>query len=191
MKNYIFLLMSLIIYGAADAQARRHCFLAKDESRAQLHYVNQYDPSQDWTIKLEKGCRDIRLLENDRVLVSFPDGYAEYDLKTRAQKICVRQAEFCNIETVTRLENGNTVLGANLKGVTFFEVDPSGKLIREVNFPNLHTIRLMRFSPEGHFMFGANKDHVIEADWQGNILVDFQVEGAQHIYWVKKLASVM
>ncbi|MBI9017634.1 MAG: hypothetical protein JEZ07_10290 [Phycisphaerae bacterium] len=185
--KFLAILLVLIVLSTAGAQTIRHRFLAKDESRSQLHYVNQLDPSQDWTIKLEKGCRDIRLLGKDRVLVSFADGYGEYDLNNQQQLIRIKNEEYRNTETATRLDNGNTILGANRDGITFFELDPAGEFIRKVNFPNLNTIRLMRLSPEGNFMFGANTDHVIEANWQGEILVDFTVEGAKHIYWVKKL----
>jgi outer membrane protein assembly factor BamB len=190
MKVLCLLVGLFVVCAGANGKVRQHRFLAKDESRAQLHYVNQFDPSQDWTIDLgAKGCRDIRLLKNDRVLVSFADGYAEYDLKTQEQKVRVGKREFHKTETVTRLANGNTVLGANLNGITFFEVNPSGKQVRKVNFPNFNTMRLMRLSPEGHFLFGANINHVIEANWDGEILVDFQIEGAKHIYWVKKLRA--
>ena len=164
----------------------KHRFLMKDESRAQLHYVDQFDPSQDWTLKLEKGCRDIRLLENNRVLVSFPDGFAEFSINTREKIHEVRRAEFKNTETVTRLPNGNTVLGANKKGITFFEVTPTGEVTREVNFTGLRTLKLMRLSPENHFLFGANTNHVIEADWTGTVLTDIQVPASKHIYWIKK-----
>jgi hypothetical protein len=171
---------------AADAKEIKHVFLAKDESRAQLHFVNQFDSSKDWTIKLEKGCRDIRLLKNNRVLVSYTDGYAEFDLTTQ-KKICeLRNAQFNKTETITRLPNGNTILGANQNGVTFFEVAPKGKIVRKVNFPQFKTMRLMRLSPEGHFLFGANTDHVIEADWDGTIHTDLKVPDAKHIYWIRK-----
>jgi len=165
----------------------KHQFLAKDESRAQLHYVNQLDSTQDWTIQLVKGCRDIRLLKNKRVLVSYPDGYAEFDLTTQKKIHEVRRKELIKTETVTRLPNGNTVLGANRNGITFFEVTPKGRTVRQVNFPKLHTLRLMRISPEGNLMFGANTDHVIVARWDSTILTDFRVTGAKHIYWIKKL----
>jgi hypothetical protein len=184
-KNICVVLFFLL---GLNASAKiKHQFLAKDESRAQLHYVNQFDPSQDWTIPLVKGCRDIRLLKNNRVLVSFPDGYAEFDLTTRKKTHEVRRKKFKKTETVTRLPNGNTILGANRNGITFFEVTQKGRIVRQVNFPQLHTLRLMRISPEGNLMFGANTDHVIVARWDSAIITDFRVPGAKHIYWIKKL----
>ncbi|MDF7826145.1 hypothetical protein P4B35_19090 [Pontiellaceae bacterium B12227] len=173
----------------SGAKEIKHRFLAKDESRAQLHYVDQFDSSNDWKIQLEKGCRDIRLLESNRVLVSHTDGYAEFDLATRKKVAEVRDPRFRKTETVTRLPNGNTILGANKKGITFFEVKSGGAVVREANFPQFQTMRLMRLSPQGHFLFGANTDHVIEADWSGKVYADFQVPGAKHIYWIRKMDS--
>jgi hypothetical protein len=183
------LLCILLFAVSASAETIKHRFLAKDESRAQLHYVDQFDASNDWTIKLKKGCRDIRLLDNNRVLISYTDGFAEFDLSSQTKLHEMHRTGFKKTETVTRLPNGNTVLGANQNGITFFEVKSDGAIVREVNFPQFNTMRLMRFSPEGHFMFGANTNHVIEAGWSGNVLTDFKVPGAKHIYWVRKLDS--
>ncbi|VGO19675.1 hypothetical protein [Pontiella sulfatireligans] len=181
------LILALLICGGAQAESIKHRFLAKDESRAQLHYVDQLDASNDWTIKLEKGCRDIRLLENNRVLVSFPDGYAEFDLATQKKVHEVHDPQFKKTETATRLPNGNTILGANKNGVTCFEVTAEREIVRQINFPQFKTMRLMRLSPEGRFLFGANTDHVVEADWSGKVHADFTVPGAKHIYWIKKM----
>lgn len=183
-KSILLLLMAAM---TANAGEIKHRFLAKDESRAQLHYVDQFDAANDWTIKLPKGCRDIRLLKNNRVIISHTDGYAEFDLATQEKVAEVRDPQFKNTDTVVRLPSGNTVLGANKAGITFFEVTPKGTIVRQVNFPKLNTMRLMRLSPEGHFLFGANTDHVIEADWSGKVITDFKVPGAKHIYWIKKM----
>jgi hypothetical protein len=181
--------MCLFVAINSHANEIKHRFLAKDESRAQLHYVDQFDPSKDWTIKLPKGCRDIRLLENHRVLVSHADGYAEFDRATQKKMAEVRDPRFRKTETVTRLPNGNTILGANKDGVTFWEITPNGSIVRTVNFPRFKVMRLMRLSSEGHFMFGANTDRIIEADWNGTIHANIKVPGAKHIYWIRKMNS--
>lgn len=189
MSRIIGVLAIVFMVSVSFAEGIKHRFLAKDESRFQLHYVDQFDSSNDWTIQLEKGCRDIRLLENNRVLVSYSDGFAEFDLRTQKKVAEVRNPKFSKTETVTRLPNGNTILGMGRRGISFAEVDPAGNVVQAVNFPKLHTIRLMRLSPEGHFMFGANTDRVIEADWTGKILVNLRLEGAKHIYWIRKLET--
>jgi hypothetical protein len=99
----------------------------------------------------------------------------------------VHDPAFAGTETVARRSNGNTLLGANRDGVTFFEIDPSGKVVRRVNFPPFKGMRLARLSPEGHLLFGANTDHLIVADINGNVLRDIKVPGARHIYCVEDM----
>lgn len=181
--------LTLFVAITSSAADIKHCFLAKDESRAELHYVDQFEPANGWTLKLIKGCRDIQLLDHNRVLVSFADGFAEFDMATQKKVLEIRKPEFKKTESIIRLPNGNTVLGANQKGVTFFKMTAKGEILRKVNFPQYNTIRLMRLSSEGHFLFGANTDHVIVANWNGKVLEDFQVPDAKHIYWVKQLNS--
>ena len=170
-----------------DAAEIKHRFLAKDESRAQLHYVNQLDPSQDWTIQLPKGCRDIRRAGNNHLLVSHPDGYLEYDLDTQKQLKQVVVKKSAKIESLERLPNGHTILAGRAGCITFYELDVNDQLVRSKAFKQYQNIRLFRLSPEGHFLFGANTDHVVEADWNGTVYADFQVPGGKHIYWIKKL----
>lgn len=181
------LVASLVMISAVQAAEIKHCFLAKDESRPGLHYVDQFNPANDWDIPLVKGCRDIRLLDNNRVMVSYADGYAEFDLGTQEKVFELHRPEFTKTETVNRLPNGNTVLGMNGKGTAFAEVTPAGDIVCSVTFPKFYGLRLMRFSEEGHLLFGANNDHVIEADWDGTVYADIQVPDAKSIYWVKKL----
>jgi hypothetical protein len=177
----------LCISAAVNGSDVKHRFLAKDESRAQLHYVNQLDPSQDWTIQLPKGCRDIRRAGNNRLLVSHPTGYLEYDLSTQKQLKQVVVKKSAKIESLERLSNGHTILAGRAGCITFYELDENDQLIRTKAFEQFKNIRLFRLSPEGHFLFGANTDHVIEADWNGTVYADFQVPGGKHIYWIKKL----
>lgn len=183
------LLASLAMVSAARAVEIKHRFLAKDESRPGVHYVDQFDPSNDWDIKLPRGCRDIRLVDGDRLLISHPDGYLEYDLTTQnlIKKTVVKEGAL--IQSLERLPNGHTILGGGKKFTTFYELDENDQLLREVSFERYGQLRLMRLSPEGHFLFGANLDQVIEADWSGNVYQDFAVplKGVKRVYWVKKM----
>jgi hypothetical protein len=116
----LFVLTAALFWAAMNEAAEiKHSFLAKDESRAQLHYVSQFDPSQDWTIQLPKGCRDIRRTGNNRLLVSHPDGYLEYDLSTQKQTKQVVVKKGAKIESLERLPNGHTILAGRAGCITF------------------------------------------------------------------------
>jgi hypothetical protein len=182
-------LILIVLFAAAAAGSAeiQHRFLAKDESRAQLHYIDQFEPSNDWTIPLPKGCRDIQPAKDNRLLVSHPDGYLEFDLTTQKQLKQVVVKKGAQIESAERLPNGHTVLAGRNGCITFYELDGNDRPVRSQSFEQYKNIRLFRLSPEGHFLFGANDDHVVEAGWDGTVYADFQIPGARHIYWVKKL----
>jgi hypothetical protein len=65
----------------ATAPAIRHRFLAVDESRKALHFVDEYDRKQDWSVA--GNFRDIQLIGGFRVALSDGLGVTVVDLKTK------------------------------------------------------------------------------------------------------------
>ena len=173
---------------AVNAAEIKHRFLAKDESRPALRYIDQFNPENDWDIELPKGSRDIRFFDGKTVLVSQPTGYLEFDFKTQKLLKNVQSLKDSAIQSVERLKNGNTILAGSKPCITVYELDKNDELIRKVSFPKLFNLRLLRFSPEGNFLFTANKNQVIEANWNGEILTNFAVSGekVKSMYWAKK-----
>ena len=55
----------------------KHRFLAVDESRGKLHYVDEFEPAKGWSITFPARYRDVQLAGGGRVLVSAASGYAE------------------------------------------------------------------------------------------------------------------
>jgi hypothetical protein len=170
--------------------AVEHRFLAIDESRAQLHLVDQRNTNQSWTLKLPERCRDYQLIGKNQLLLSAVDGYYVYDLGTRALVKELHDQRYQGAASVRRLANGRTLIGCNQEGLTFFELDPADALLRTAKFPELSTLRLMRLSPAGTLLFGANGNLVVEADLTGKILLRFPLpEPAKHIYQVLRLPN--
>jgi hypothetical protein len=172
--------------GAAETNgpAIRHRFLAEDESRSQLLFVDQVDPSQSWVIKFPERYRDYQLVGGNRIMLNTGTGFREYDLKSQQLAREVKDPAFANITTARRLPDGRTILGGNQKGITFYELSPDDKILRTANFPALNTLRLLRLSPRGTLLFGASGNRAVEANLDGRILREVGVEGAKHIYQV-------
>ncbi|MCX7045792.1 MAG: hypothetical protein NTX50_09965 [Candidatus Sumerlaeota bacterium] len=143
----------------------KHRFLAVDESRDQLLYVDQTDPSKDWAIKLPAKHRDIQLIGKNQVMLSSPDGYREYDLADR--KMVKEVKGYAGAMSARRLPNGNTILARNFEGVTVCELSPDDKVIRKVSFKGFAT-RVVRLSPKGTLLFGSG-DQTLEGDWNGEV----------------------
>ena len=172
--------------GAAEtnAPALKHRFLAEDESRAQLLCVDQTAPARNWTIKFPDRYRDVQLIGGHKILLNTGTGFREYDLKSQQLVREVKRPEWASITTARRLPDGRTILGGNQQGITFYELGADDKPLRTAHFPTLATLRLVRLSPRGTLLFGANGDKAIEASLDGQILRAVTVADAKHIYQV-------
>ncbi len=187
------LLSAAVLLGiTSHAGEIKHRFIAVDESRSQLHYVDQFDSSNDWTIKFPGRYRDVQLIGN-RVIVNTLNGYEEYDFQTQQKLKTVADAKYKQTETVIRLPNGHTILGSNLPkkrggGVRFVELDQSDAVLREVIFAKMHHLRLARLARDGSLLFGC--DHrVIIGQWDGSFREFPTKAEKRHIYEVEELAS--
>jgi hypothetical protein len=182
--------MALLVFGAAAARAIEHRFLAIDESRAQLHLVDQHNTNQGWTLKLPERCRDYQLIGNNEILLSSTTGYYVYNLATRALVKQLHDPRYDGAASARRLANGRTLLACNQNGITVFELGPDDALLRTAKFPELNTLRLMRLSPTGTLLFGANGNLVIEADLSGKVLGRFTLpDPAKHVYQILRLPN--
>ncbi len=177
------ILLFLTILSSCFAEIK-HSFLAVDESRHQLHYVNQFKPEKNWTIKLPEKCRDIQLVGKYQVLLSAGKGFMTYDLKTKKIVSRVNDPQFKGTTCARRLPNGHTIVGCNQKGITFFELDKKNKVVKTANFPDLRNMRLMRLSTNKTLLFGSNDNEVIEANLDGKILSRTKIPNARHIYHI-------
>ena len=175
---------------AADEPAGpaiRHRFLAVDESRSKLHYVDQTDESKNWEISYGGRYRDIQLIGGGKILINTGSGYREYDLATRKQTAEFADKQLAGSETVRRTTDGRTIVGCNQKAdgksaIAFYELDKDNKIVRQAVFPALSALRLGRLTPRGNLLFGANSDLVIEATLEGKIVRQVKLAGIKTPY---------
>ncbi|MDR1484361.1 MAG: aryl-sulfate sulfotransferase [Planctomycetaceae bacterium] len=167
----------------------KHKFLLLDESRKQILFVDQFEPKNDWVIKLsDGGVWDLQLIGGHRLLVALTDkgGFREYDLRTREVVREVADAKYKQTMTAIRFPDGKTLLGCNKsRAYQFYLLDAEGKLINELPAENKKkSIRVARRTSRGTILFGCNDDWVNEIDLTGKVLREFKVPGARHIYHV-------
>lgn len=186
----LFLTATTLFAKAGDDSVIKHRFLAVDESRAQLIFVDQQNPSQDWTIKLPVKVRDSQLIGNHQILLSGNDGYYIYDLNTRALLKEFHDPTYKESASVRRLANGHTFIACNHGGITVYELGADDTLIATAGFPTLSALRLIRFSPSKTLLMGGNTNLAVEADMTGKILNQFPLPApAKHVYQVVRLAN--
>jgi hypothetical protein len=172
------IVVALTASPSAHAEELRHRFLAVDESRAQLLLVDQAAPAKGWTLKLGVKHRDLQLVGQDRVLLTFPDGYREYRLTD--QSLVKEVKGYPGATSVRRLADGRTVLACNAQGVTLQELGPEDQPLRKAQFP-LASTRLIRLTPRGTFLIGCS-NQVIEGDWDGRTLKTWTLAKGTWVY---------
>jgi hypothetical protein len=122
-----------------------HEFIANDNSRNAVHYVNEFDPTQNWTKQVgdtgQNSPRGIQIVDNasastkKSVLVSIEHGFMEFDLVGGAQLSKV--SLFSSVTSAVRIPNdgsptkfaGATVLARDLNPPELDFVDGTGKSV--------------------------------------------------------------
>ena len=169
---------------AAETPAITHRFLAIDESRGQILFVDENNPSKNWVIATPNKCRDYQLIGNRQLLLNAPDGYLVYSLETRRLVKELHNTRFGGAVSARRLANGHTIIGCNKDGITFHELGADDAILRTATFPALNTLRLARMTAQGTLLFGCNGVFFAEANFDGKILRQIELPGAKHIYQV-------
>lgn len=159
-------LAGFLALGTAAAQAPiKHRFLAVDNGGNRLLLVDQIT-NKGWSVAIPAGSRDLQLLPGGKVLVSHGNGAAEYDLATGAKGWSV--TGYASITTASRLDNGNTLLGGNVDGITLYEIGSDKSLQSKVLPKGVADLRLARRLPNGNTLLGLAGAHkVVEVDAKG------------------------
>ncbi|MDR2169510.1 MAG: hypothetical protein LBP59_05150 [Planctomycetaceae bacterium] len=199
LKVDIICLLGAIILTAASSflfadDTIKHKFLLLDESRKQILFVDQFEPKNDWVIKLtDGGVWDMQIIGGHKLLVALTDkgGFREYDLRTREVVREVADVKYKQTLTAIRFPDGKTLLGCNQpRAYQFFLLDAEGKLLNELPAETKKkSIRVARRTSRDTIVFGCNDDWVNEIDLTGKVLREFKVPGARHIYHVSENAD--
>ncbi len=195
MDKIIFAVLSLVFslpsgLGLLRAEEIKHRFYALDESRSKIHYVDQFDPSNDWTIDVAAGSRDMQLVNGKIVIGLFSGGFRDYDPSTRKTvRETVDPKYKAGSVTACRLDDGRTILASDVSPIRISVLDTEGKELSSVVFSNVKTVRCVRMTPRGTILFGGNDNHVYEATLDGKVIRDIEIPGAKHNYMVRELPN--
>ena len=189
MKHTLLLLVfGMLSVGTVSAAEIQHRFLAMDESRSQILYVDQFDSSKNWTIDVPKGSRDMQLIGGKIVIGLTKGGFAEYDFVTQKLLRTVTDPKYGAVTVAAyRLEDGRTLLASSQASIRITMLDADGKELSTAVFPNTESVRCARLTPRGTVLFGCNKDHIIEGTLDGTVIRDIIVPGTKHIYMAEEL----
>ena len=127
----VLLLVAASLASAAEPQAgARRRFLAVDtlEGKQGLHYVDQENPANDWSLK--GTWRDIQLVGDHRVALSDLSGLSLVDLKARKVVAVVRPKGLANVLSFRFQPDGLIVFNMTNRGLTV--ADPLGLTQRDL-----------------------------------------------------------
>ena len=186
----VMFVLGVLSVGTVLSAEIRHRFLAKDESRFQILYVDQFDPSKNWTIDIPKGCRDLQLVDGKIVIGLAAGGFREYDFATQQLLREVVDPKYkAGSVAACRLEDGRTLLASDQSPIRITMFDMEGKELSTAVFPNTKTVRCVRMTPRGTVLFGCNENRVFEGTLDGNVVRDIVIPDAKHIYMAKELPN--
>jgi len=139
----------------------RHRFLLMDEGRHQIHYVDQNDPKNDWTLTHKGRGWDMQLLDAGRLLVNTKNGWVIYDLKTRKLLEEHSDKKLRNVVSMRWQPDGTKYLIENKKGITLHKMDKTNKIVASRNYSDLSGVRYVRVAGDGNVIF-AERDGITE-----------------------------
>jgi len=164
MKNMLLALVAIVSLCCSvsrGAEVIKHKFLVMDEGRHQIHYVDQYDSKNDWTLTHKGRGWDMQLLDDKRLAANTATGWVIYDLKTR--KLLEEHSDK-NLKGVISMRwtaDGVKYLLVNNKGITLYKLDKANAIVATENYPKLKTPRYVRVTHDGNPIF-ASSDGITE-----------------------------
>ncbi len=152
-----------------------HEFIATDNGRNVVNYVNEFDPSKNWTSAkvgtTANSPRTIEIVPNctaksrKAVLVSTNTGFVELDLADGT--LLRQQAGFVSVTSANRLPNKSTALGI-VSNIT--NLDASGCTVRTIPLPEGPDLRAINRNPHGGHYWFSKRENIFEIDKQGDVL---------------------
>jgi hypothetical protein len=148
-----------------------HRFVCVDNGANRLLYVDECKPATNWRVDVPAGSRDLQQLDAEHVLLSHGNGCGIYRISDG--KLLWSIDGFQDVQTARyRAERQEIILGANGKdGYEFYVLEKAGDWFRRTDrilgVPGVKSgfLRLVRFTPEGHFLFSAGAPYrVLEWD---------------------------
>jgi hypothetical protein len=142
----------------------KHVLYMVDNGFNKLLFLNQKDPSKNWTISIPGGSRDLQLVANNKILVSHGNGAAEYDRITGAKGWSV--STYSGVSTAQRLANGNTLIGWSRAAsgtepakIMLSEVNNAGAQVSRITINNITTFRLARRLANGNTLITGDMNN--------------------------------
>jgi hypothetical protein len=133
----------------------KHRFVVADYAHCSVQYIDQFDPSKNWSFKIAEIAYDMQLDGANRLVINRSKGYDVYDLTTRKLVESVEWSEIPNVVRSFCLRPDKHVFLATQDGAVY-EYDEKRELVAIHTMPEeLRVVRCMRLTPEGTALMAA------------------------------------
>ena len=119
----------MFIAHIAMAGEVKHRFIAVDNGKNKLWYVDQFDSTKSWAVDTDKKPRDIRLSADGKTfLISVDKGCVEYEVAT-GKKTGFSITTLKGVQSAQKLGDGNYLLATQSK---IMVCDAKGKVLKTI-----------------------------------------------------------
>jgi len=177
-------LLLVILACVAHAEIK-HKFLVYDEAGKQLAYVDEFDSSNNWKLKIDSRS-DIHRMGEDKIFVPKVKGHGVYivDLKTRSiideKTITGHKGK---IWSVSKTGDDQYMVIGTLDNTTIIAslLDSDLKMIQSSVVTNAPKLRFARPTAEGHAL-AAPDNQLVEWSLDGKIEKRIPLEGVKNAF---------
>jgi len=199
MNMRICLAACLCVATALRGAPIQHEFIAIDEGKTNLLYVNENDPGRNWIVPIGKSHpRDMQLVGGNRILIGNVTGYSEFDIATGKRLVDVTNfapaaapTDTDEVTSVRRQPNGHIVVaGLNIggsRGVVVLDVDAQGGVKNKIVYPGNY-VRLVRQTAAGTYLMVCDTT-IREGNSAGQYIWEAPVENFGHAWKAVRLGN--
>jgi hypothetical protein len=196
MKKNLFVsaCFSLLATALVAEEPIRHILVMGDESRGQVHYLDQFNTNNNFSVKAARPVWDMKRIAENRYRYVHGNSFTVIDLKERKDVETFSDPKLEGLTTVCDLPDGGFLAGTNQKAGTpakvaavIYRFSADRQLKAKSVFEGINKMRMMTVLENGELLL-AHNDGVSrctlapEGSEQGKILQTFKLPRGKNAY---------
>ncbi|MCL2104410.1 MAG: hypothetical protein FWH21_05055 [Kiritimatiellaeota bacterium] len=147
--------------GVAAAEPIRHVLVLGDESRGAIHYVDQFEPANSFSVPAPRPVWDLRVCGEGKYRSVSGKGFTVTDLKERKAVDTFSHDALGGLTSVCDLPDGGFIAGTNQRvddkdAVVVYTFSADRQLKGKCVFRGIHYLRMMTRLPNGDVLLAWN-----------------------------------
>ena len=149
------------VAGVAAAEPIRHVLVLGDESRGAIHYVDQFEPANSFSVPAPRPVWDLRACGEGKYRSVSGKGFTVTDLKERKAVDTFSYDALGGLTSVCDLPDGGFIAGTNQRvddkdAVVVYTFSADRQLKGKCVFRGIHYLRMMTRLPNGDVLLAWN-----------------------------------